>query len=177
MPCYWPDIGVAALAARSRRIYAAQMVPSTSTSLRTVAAATVAAVMLAACGGPKELTVEHAWVRLAAVKSRPAAAYFTLHGGPKPATLIAVSSDVAVRSEMHQSMNAGGMATMTPLDRIAIPAGTDVAFTPGGRHVMLFDVNPGIKPGRAMTLTFTFADGTRIPLDADVVGAGDPAPE
>jgi len=153
------------------------MVPSRYTSLRAAAAVAMASAMLAACGGPKELTVEHAWVRLAAVKSRPAAAYFTIHGGPKPATLVAVSSDVAVRSEMHQSMSAGGVATMAPLDRIAIPAHADVAFAPGGRHVMLFDVNPGIKPGRAMTLTFTFADGTRIPLNADVVGAGDPQPE
>ena len=149
------------------------MVPSTLTTSRMTALLAVAGAFLGACGGPKQLTVEHAWVRLAAVKGRPAAAYFTVHGGPRPATLIAVSSDVGVRSEMQRSMNAGGMATMAPLDRVLIPATTDVTFAPGGRHVMLFDVNPGIKPGRAMTLTFTFADGTRIPLNADVVGAGE----
>jgi len=153
------------------------MVPRKHIRLRAFAAPAIASAMLAACGGSKELTVDHAWVRLAAVKGRPAAAYFTIHGGPKPATLIIVSSDVAVRTEMHRSMSAGGMASMAPLDRVAVPGSKEVAFAPGGRHVMLFGVNPGIKPGRAMTLTFTFADGTRIPLKADVVGAGDPAPE
>jgi copper(I)-binding protein len=143
------------------------MVPAKYTNLRAAAAVLAVSVTLAACGGPKQLTAEHGWVRLAAVKGRPAAGYFTVHGGPKPATLIAVSSDVAIRAEMHRSMSAGGMATMAPLDRVEVPAGTDVAFAPGGRHVMLFDVNPGIKPGRAMTLTLTFADGTRIPLNAD----------
>jgi copper(I)-binding protein len=152
------------------------MVPSKFTSLGTFLSLAIAAAALAGCGGPKQLTVFDAWVRLAAVKGRPAAAYFTVHGGPAPATLINVTSDVAIRSEMHRSMNAGGMASMTPLDRVAIPADNDVSFTPGGRHVMLFDINPGIKPGSTMTLTFTFANGDRIPLAANVVGAGDPAP-
>ena len=153
------------------------MVPSTFNRLRAAAALAFAATALTGCSHPKQLTVGGAWVRLAAVKGRPAAAYFVVHGGPKPATLINVSTDVAIRTEMHQSMSAGGMATMKPLDHLAIPANTDVAFAPGGRHVMLFDVNPGIKPGRAINLVFTFANGDRIPLDADVIGAGDPAPQ
>ena len=132
---------------------------------------------LAGCGSPRQLTVSDAWVRLAAVKNRPAAAYFTVHGGAAPATLIAVSSDVAIRTEMHQSMTTGTMASMAPLARVAVPAGTDVAFAPGGRHAMLFDVNPGIKAGSKMTLTLSFANGDRIPLAVDVVGAGDPKPE
>jgi copper(I)-binding protein len=136
------------------------------------------AAMLAGCGGPRELTVSDAWVRLAAVAGRPAAAYFTVHGGPKPMTLISVSGDLAIRAEMHRSMTTGGgMAAMTPLPRVPIPAGGDIAFAPGGRHVMLFGVNPRAKAGGTMTLTFTFANGDRIPLVADVVGAGDPKPE
>ena len=152
------------------------MVPSSHNKLRAAVALGLAAVAAAGCGRPEVLTVGDAWVRLGAVQGRPAAAYFTVHGGPGTATLIAVSSNLAIRAEMHRSMSAGGMATMAPLDRVAIPANTDVAFAPGGRHVMLFDVNRGVKPGGAMTLTFTFANGDRIPLKVDVIGAGDPAP-
>ena len=64
---------------------------------------------------------------------------------------------------------------MTPLERVEIPAKTDAAFAPGGRHVMLFDMNPGIKPGDRVMLTFAFADGTRILNNANVVAAGTPA--
>lgn len=142
-----------------------------------IAALLAAAVPLAGCHHAPELTASDAWVRLPAVKGRPAAAYFTIHGGGKPVTLIAVSSDLAVRTEMHRSMTAGGMATMAPLAAVAVPAGTDVAFAPGGRHAMLFGVNPAVKPGDSMTLTFTFADGDRIPLSTPVVGAGGPAPQ
>ena len=129
---------------------------------------------LASCSQPKELSVDGAWVRLGAVTGRPAAAYFTVHGGPSPATLISVTTDVAIKSEMHETMDKAGMSTMAPLARVEIPANTDVAFAPGGRHVMLFDMNSGIKPADRVTLTFAFADGTRIINNATVVAAGTP---
>ena len=50
------------------------------------------AFALTSCGGPKDVTVDHGWVRLPVVAGRPAAAYFTLHGGKQGAILIAVSS-------------------------------------------------------------------------------------
>ncbi|MES3083025.1 copper chaperone PCu(A)C [Sphingomonas faeni] len=134
----------------------------------------VAAMALASCSPPKELSVDGAWVRLGAVTGRPAAAYFIVHGGPTPTTLISATTDVAIRSEMHETMDKGGMSTMTPLAKVEIPANTDVAFAPGGRHVMLFDMNSGIKPADRVTLTFAFADGTRIINNATVVAAGTP---
>jgi copper(I)-binding protein len=135
------------------------------------------AALLAGCAQPKELAVDGVWVRLAAVAGRPAAGYFTIHGGPAPATLISVTTDVAIKSEMHETMTRGSMSQMTPLQRVEIPADTDVAFKPGGRHVMLFNVNPGIKRGSSVTFTFAFADGTRILHNADVIAAGDPGPK
>ncbi|MEG3084939.1 copper chaperone PCu(A)C [Sphingomonas sp. PB2P12] len=134
----------------------------------------VAAMALASCSQPKELSVDGAWVRLGAVTGRPAAAYFTVHGGPTSATLISVTTDVAIKSEMHETMAKDGVTSMAPLSRVDIPANTDVAFAPGGRHVMLFNMNPGIKPADRVTLTFAFADGTRIINNATVVAAGTP---
>ena len=58
-----------------------------------------------------------------------------------------------------------------------MPARGKVSFAPGGKHAMLFDVNPGIKPGGTITFIFTFADGLRIQQDAGVIAAGDPAPK
>ncbi len=131
--------------------------------------------LLAACAQPRELSVDGAWVRLGAVPGSPAAGYFVVHGGPKPATLISVTTDVTIKSEMHETMTKGNMSEMAPLQRVEIPANTDVAFKPGGRHVMLFNVNPGITPERKITFTFAFSDGTRILRNANVIAAGDPA--
>ncbi|MCK8456856.1 copper chaperone PCu(A)C [Sphingomonas faeni] len=135
----------------------------------------VAAMALASCSPPKELSVDGAYIRLGAVTGRPAAAYFTVHGGPTPATLISVTTDVAIKAEMHETMAKSGVTSMVPLARVEIPANTDVAFAPGGRHVMLFNMNPGIKPGAQAMLTFAFADGTRLLGNANVVAAGTPA--
>ena len=145
--------------------------------MRRILAPLIVATALAGCAKPQPLYVDHAWVRLNAVANGPAAAYFTLHGGPAPATLISVATDTAVRAEMHQSMDQGGIATMTPITSVAIPAKTLVRFAPGGRHVMLFNVNPEIKAGGAMNFTFTFADSERILQTASVIAAGDPAPK
>ena len=131
---------------------------------------------LAGCESPKEIHVSNAWVRLAAAPGRPAAGYFTLHGGPADATLVSISSDVAIRAEMHESMKSGSVSTMKPIDQVALPAASEIVFAPGGKHVMLFDMNPGIKPGAPVPLLFTFADGQRITYKATAVGAGDPAP-
>ncbi|WP_374945019.1 copper chaperone PCu(A)C [Sphingomonas sp.] len=137
-----------------------------------------AVALLAGCGMAPELSVDDAWVRLGAVKGRPAAAYFAVHGGPVDKTIIAITSDVSIRSEMHESMKSGGMMTMAPLASVPVPANTDVVFKPGGRHVMLFDMNPGIVPGgRPVLLTLSFSDGTRVSRKATVFAAGDPAPE
>ena len=138
-----------------------------------LAALLLPALMLAGCSKPKELYVDHAWVRLPAVRAQPAAAYFTLHGGKTDATLIDVSADVAIRSEMHESM----AATMKPVASIEVPAGSKLVFAPGGRHVMLWEISPTVKPGSTMTLTFTFGNGERILQDAAVVDAGAAAPK
>jgi hypothetical protein len=152
-----------------------RMVPTLAATL--TSAATGAAMMLASCAQPKVLYGDRAWVRLGAVKGRPAAAYLNIHGGPTPTTLVSITTDVAVKAELHRSMQQGTMSTMKPLAKVEIPANQVVKFEPGGLHVMFFDMNPGIKPGSTITLTLTFSDGTRILQDAGVIGAGDPAPE
>ncbi|MGH6616521.1 copper chaperone PCu(A)C [Sphingomonas sp.] len=136
-----------------------------------------AALVLSACSAPAEIEARDGYVRLAAVKGRPAAAYFTLHGGAADATLMSVDSTVAIKSEMHESMKAGAGMTMKPIQDLPLPAQGTLAFTPGGKHVMLFDVNPGIKPGSVVPLTFTFTSGQRVSYKARAIGAGDPAPE
>lgn len=144
---------------------------------RTTAALVLATAALAACAPEKQLYISDAWVRLAAVEDRPAAGYFTIHGGPTDATLLSVSTDVAVKTELHESMAAaGGGMTMDAVQQVSVPALKQVKFAPGGKHAMLFNVNPAVKPGGTITFTFTFADATRIQQTAQVIAAGDPAP-
>jgi periplasmic copper chaperone A len=134
---------------------------------------------IAACqqAAPKATRVEAATVRLPAVKGNPGAAYFTLKGGPVDDRLMAVSSPLAVRAEMHAMAMGEGQMNMAPIDGgLAVPAKSRIAFETGGKHVMLFDISPKVTAGDKMPLTLSFASGTMLETQADVVAPGEEAP-
>jgi len=130
------------------------------------------------CGAPSggAPPVEQAWVRLPAVAGRPGAAYFTLNGGAKGATLIGITSARADRIALHESMAAGGVMRMTPLKKVAVPPRTALAFAPGGRHAMVYGIEPRTEAGGTMALTFAFEREPALTIDAKVRSAGDPPP-
>lgn len=130
---------------------------------------------LAACGqpAPKTASVEHALVQLPAVPGRPGAAYFTLTGGPVDDRLMAVTSPLAVKAEMHEMKMAGGMMSMAAIEGgMPVPAGGKVEFSTGGNHVMLFDISPKVAVGGKMPLQLSFASGAKLEAEAEVVAAG-----
>ncbi len=135
-----------------------------------------AAVAVSGCQQPRQVHVSDGYVRLAAVKGNPSVAYFTLHGGQKPQTLVSVTSPAAIRAELHESMTSGSMSSMKPIADLALKPGAAITFAPGGRHVMLFDVNKRIAGGGTIPLIFTFSNGVKVQYDAPVIAAGDPAP-
>ena len=137
----------------------------------------IALVMLGACSRPPTLSIDKGYIRLNAVPSRPAVAYFTIRGGTADVTLLSITSPVSVKSELHQSMTSANMATMAPINDFKVRGGTINVFAPGGKHLMLFDMNPGVKAGRIVPLTFTFSNGQRIDCDAKTIAAGAPVPD
>lgn len=154
--------------------------------------------LLAACGtaaeAPAEPQVQKAWVRLPAVPGRPVAGYLTLVGGTRDATLVAVTTPAAARTELHETMkmdapgapdHAGhegmagmsGATTMRPVKALPLPAGQTVKLAPGGLHLMLFDVDAKVGPGGVVPLRLEFADGRTLETQAKAVAAGDAAVE
>ncbi|USI73225.1 copper chaperone PCu(A)C [Sphingomonas morindae] len=143
-----------------------------------------AALLPGACqrGPGAEVRASQAWVRLAAVPGRPAAAYLTLHGADHPVRLLAVESPAAGSSELHETLRRiddnGGPPEMTMdrLDYVDIPTGATIAFAPQAMHVMLFGVAPALKPGDRVPLVLRFAKGAPLTIKARAIAAGDPAP-
>lgn len=123
--------------------------------------AVVTAVALSGCAKPEGLQVVDPVIRLSANPRAPSVLYFTLKGGPAADTLLTVSSPLVIRTELHESVTAGGKASMKALDGgIEIPANGTIKFQEGGKHVMLFDVNPGVAANEKVQVNFTFASGT-----------------
>lgn len=138
--------------------------------------ATLAAPLaLSACGDPAPTYIDQAWVRLSPNKDAPAAGYFTAHGGDAGTQLRGVLTDYALKVEMHESVSEGGKMTMKPIASVDIPAGSKVAFAPGGKHLMLWGVNDTAISRGKMTLTFLMANGDRLLVDAVIQKPGTPA--
>jgi periplasmic copper chaperone A len=148
-------------------------------------AALAALLTLSACSSGHEpdkagIEVENAWARLPALPDRPGAAYFTLRNYGAGAVLTGVQSPRVQRIELHDEAmtgsGMGGMMHMTPLTEVAISQGSTAAFQPGGKHAMLFGMDPKLKEGGQLPLTFVFRDGHRIDAQAKLVAVGAPAP-
>jgi hypothetical protein len=152
--------------------------------MKPLIAAALLAATLTACGGTQEaaaglehIEVEDAWVRLPTVPGRPGAAYFHIRTDVAPAALLKVSTPIARRAELHESMKgAGGMMSMTPLKQVTVAADDSLTFAPGGMHAMLFDLNPALKAGGTVPLTLHFASGATRTAKALVVAPGGAAP-
>lgn len=131
-------------------------------------------VALAALSGCEKqpLYVDRATIRLSPNPDSPSAGYFTVHAGSDAVTLRDVTTDAAVRVEMHESAMQNGMMTMRKIDSVDVPAKGVLKFEPGGRHLMLWKINPGVAATGKLTLTLLFSNGDRILVDAVVQKPG-----
>ena len=132
-----------------------------------------ALLVLSACGGagPAAPAQPAATVRLAAVPGRPASGYFELPIEGDPGALLSVTSAQARRIEMHETMSAGNMTSMRPLARVPVTSGGRLTFAPGGRHLMLYDLDPAIRPGGQIILVLHFERGPPVSLAFAVTSA------
>jgi copper(I)-binding protein len=141
-----------------------------------VAPALAAGVCVGACDRPaatSEVKVEQPWVRLPAAPGQPGAAYFTLRsssGGTS--TLTVVGSPRVERIELHETRMEGNVARMAPVANIGFPQDGVLTFAPGGKHAMLFGIDPSVKPGDRIPLTFTFEPQQQVTAEAEVRGPG-----
>lgn len=145
--------------------------------MRLILVLAAAATMMAACDyrqAEPKVTVEGAWVQLPVVSDRPGAAYFTLRTNNDPTKLVAVSSPRIDRIELHGTMMEGNIARMGPLADTVFDPGEAMIFAPGGNHAMLFGLDPALKSGDKIALTFTVEPMDPVTIEAEVraFGAG-----
>ena len=132
---------------------------------------TAVLLAVAACGdSPAEapVTVEQAWVQLPAMKGRPGSAYFVLRSAGRDDRLRRVSSQAAERIELHETRSEGGISRMAPLDSSPFNDTGEIEFRPGRKHAMLFGLDPALKAGDRIPLTFTFDHAPPVTAEAEV---------
>jgi copper(I)-binding protein len=139
------------------------------------AAAAATSLTLAGCGdntlgAPRPLNVVSGHIVMGATPDRPAVGYFRVQGGPRPVQLVAVTADLAQRVDMHETVRENGVTMMRPLAVADVPAKGELVFKQGGKHLMIWNINPAAVRMGKLTLAFVFTNNNneRILFDMPI---------
>jgi copper(I)-binding protein len=127
---------------------------------------------LAACsadGDSAAIEVRDAWARTTPAGATTGAVYMTLRAGEDD-TLVGASVDpaVAATAMAHETVSSGGQLAMDQTTGIALPAGDDVEFGPGGHHVMLDALARPLAYGDEFNLTLAFERAPDLEITVEV---------
>ena len=142
---------------------------------------------LAACGGGNDeaaaaadadtipgIEITNARLMLPPVEGNPAAIYFDLaNNGERNIAFRNAEVEKAGRAEIHDMMEYNFEMTMGEAPPVMVETGGTVAFEPGGKHVMAFELVEGFKEGDTTKVTLIAAGNKRHSFEATAQAAGD----
>ena len=91
-----------------------------------------------------------------------------------PDRLTGATTAAAARADLHVTEEQGGVVRMRRLESLAIAAGGEFAFAPGGAHIMLTGLTAPLREGEhfMLTLQFDTADPVTIEVPVRSIAAG-----
>ncbi len=124
-----------------------------------------------------DMAVMRPWARATPGMARTGAVYLTMsnHGAGMD-RLVATSTPVAKRAELHSHVMENNIMKMRRLSAIEVHPGKPSVLRPGGRHVMLMGLNRPLKKGDVFPLVLRFETAGRIEVRVEVgrIGAMQP---
>ncbi len=116
-----------------------------------------------------EVQLTNGYIKTMPAKAKNSAVYFDLTSHfPEEVSLIDVSTDSAVRAEIHQHIEQQGMMKMRKLDSIPLLPHQQVSFEPMGLHIMLIGLTSALHVGEMVVLTLHFSNGHTLKKRIDV---------
>lgn len=117
--------------------------------------------------------VDHVWARATPGATHNGAAYMTLTvTGDQGDRLIAASSPMAERAELHTHMMEGDVMKMRAVEAVDVAPGAPTALKPGGLHIMLLGLSAPLKEGERVPLTLTFERAGKLDVEIEVKALG-----
>ena len=118
-----------------------------------------------------KILVEDGYARESIPGTSISSAYMTIQNlSSKNIRLIAASSVVSERIEIHQHIMADGLMRMRQRDYVEISAKNSTVFQPSGFHLMIFDLKHPIKAQENIIITLHFDDQSSIDVNYTVQG-------
>ncbi len=115
----------------------------------------IASILISACSKQDSIEIKNQWVRASNDGQDVSAAYMTIVSN-EDTSLIAIDSDVADVIEIHSMSMENGVMKMRMLDTLDLIAGKPTELSPGGFHLMLFDLKKPLTPGKEAHFTLHF---------------------
>jgi len=98
-----------------------------------------------------------------------AAGYLIIHNdGGEPDWLTGVQVDFSNTATLHQSVMEGDVHHMEPIDRLEIPARSEVTLRPLRYHVMVMGLRRNLEIGEMVTFTLVFQETGELIVEAEV---------
>lgn len=111
------------------------------------------------------------WARASLSPNNNSAAYLTIKNtSDTQLTLIGAGAmKIANNVELHQSyVDEKGISKMTAIDKIIIPANSEIMLKPAGMHIMLLDLKRALKAGDNFKLDLKFQGVGTKTVDVEV---------
>ena len=116
---------------------------------------------------------ENVWIRAMPPFQPNSAGYFTLTNHRETAiAIVAASSNVSETTELHTTVEDGGVFRMERLDGLAIAPGERAELAPGGTHLMLLGLAYRPVPGDDIVLCLQLASEEEVCTPAEVRKSG-----
>lgn len=115
----------------------------------------IASILIPACSKQDSIEIKNQWVRASNDGQDVSAAYMTIVSN-EDTSLIAIYSDVADVIEIHSMSMENGVMKMRMLDTLDLTAGKPTELSPGGFHLMLFDLKKPLTAGKEAHFTLHF---------------------
>ncbi|MBT8077111.1 MAG: copper chaperone PCu(A)C [Gammaproteobacteria bacterium] len=136
--------------------------------MKCLSACLLTVLLLAACSEPgPALLVEGLQVTAPLPGRAVSTAYMSIsNSSTAPIVIEKFTSPEFARVEIHRTSLVDGVASMSRLESLAIPANDQVTLASGGLHLMLLEPEKGLIPGQTVTLELHFNGGGLLIINA-----------
>ncbi|MFY0596487.1 MAG: copper chaperone PCu(A)C [Cognatishimia sp.] len=114
-----------------------------------------------------QIMIKDAYARVASKAAKTGAAFLEIHNmGDTDDRLISVSTDIAVKNELHthKDMGDGVMKMMHVEEGFVIPAGGSHVLARGGDHLMFMGLNKRLEHGDEVNAILVFEQAGEVAL-------------
>ena len=117
------------------------------------------------------IEIKNAWIREAPPGATVTALYLEINNNVGEDQILSINTPVSELAEIHNTqITSDGTGKMVKLENISIESGELLEYSPGGKHIMLINLNKVLKAGEVYEVTLDFKNSGQKSVNAVVKG-------